>query len=56
MQKTVDIIDTFVYRIGIENTLYSPAAAAGLFKSIVSLVFVGGSYLVAYKTTDYRVF
>lgn len=56
VQKTVDIIDTFVYRIGIENTLYSPAAAAGLFKSIVSLVFVGGSYLIAYKTTDYRVF
>lgn len=56
VQKTVDILDTFVYRLGIVSTQYSAAAAAGLFKSIVSMVFVGTSYLVAYKTTDYRVF
>lgn len=56
VQRTVDIIDTFVYRTGIISAQYSVAAAAGLFKSIVALVFVGGSYYVAYKTTDYRVF
>jgi putative aldouronate transport system permease protein len=56
VERTVDIIDTFVYRLGIISAQYSPAAAAGLFKSVVALVFVGGSYYVAYKTTDYRVF
>jgi putative aldouronate transport system permease protein len=56
VRETIDIIDTFVYRLGIEAAQYSPAAAAGLFKSVVSMVFVGGSYLIAYKTTDYRVF
>lgn len=56
VEKTVDILDTFVYRLGIVSTQYSAAAAAGLFKSVVSLVFVGASYYIAYKTTDYRVF
>mgnify|MGYP000846337791 FL=1 len=56
VEQTVDIIDTFVYRLGIISTQYSAAAAAGLFKSIVSMVFVGVSYWIAYKTTDYRVF
>ena len=56
VEKTVDILDTFVYRLGIVSTQYSAAAAAGLFKSVVSMVFVGASYLIAYKVTDYRVF
>lgn len=56
VEKTVDILDTFVYRLGIVSTQYSAAAAAGLFKSIVSMVFVGASYWIAYKVTDYRVF
>lgn len=28
----------------------------GLFKSIVSLIFVGLSYWILYKKSDYRVF
>lgn len=56
VERTVDILDTFVYRLGIVSTQYSAAAAAGLFKSIVSMIFVGASYWVAYKTTEYRVF
>lgn len=56
VEKTVDILDTFVYRLGIVSTQYSAAAAAGLFKSVVSMVFVGASYWIAYKVTDYRVF
>ena len=56
VHRTIDIIDTFVYRLGIESQQYSAAAAAGLFKSVISMVFVGGSYYIAYKTTDYRVF
>lgn len=56
VEKTVDILDTLVYRMGISGHQYSAAAAMGLFKSVVSMIFVGGSYLIAYKTTDYRVF
>jgi putative aldouronate transport system permease protein len=56
VERTVDIIDTFVYRLGIISTQYSAAAAAGFFKSIVALVFVGGSYYAAHKFTDYRIF
>lgn len=51
-----DIIDTFVYRLGIFDRQYAPAAAVGLFKSAVSLVLVSFSYWLAYKVSDYRIF
>lgn len=51
-----DIIDTFVYRTGIINMQYSPAAAIGLFKSGVSFILVSLSYYLAYKHSDYRIF
>lgn len=35
-----DIIDTFVYRIGLEQQQFSQAAAAGLFQSAIGLVLV----------------
>lgn len=56
VEKTVDILDTLVYRIGIAGHQYSAAAAMGLFKSVVSLIFVGVSYWILYKKSDYRVF
>ena len=37
-----DIIDTYVYRIGLRQMEYSYATAVGLFKSVVSLVIVLG--------------
>ena len=44
---TGDIIDTFVYRMGLQDAEYSLSTAAGLFKSTLSLVFVlGTNYLV----------
>lgn len=51
-----DIIDTFVYRLGIFDRQYSPAAAVGLFKSAISLALVSFSYWVSYKVSDYRIF
>lgn len=51
-----DIIDTFVYRLGVRDAMYSVAAAAGFFKSIVSLVLLSSSYYLAYKFADYRIF
>jgi putative aldouronate transport system permease protein len=54
--STGDIIDTWVYRMGLINLQFSLATAAGLLKSVVSFVLIVGSWVLAYKTADYRVF
>ena len=54
--ETGDILDTMVYRLGLETAQYGPAAALSFFKSIVSCVFVSVSYWVAYKFFDYSLF
>ena len=54
--QTGDIIDTMVYRLGMENAKYSPAAAVGIFKSVASMVFISTSYYVADRFFDYRLF
>jgi putative aldouronate transport system permease protein len=54
--ETGDIIDTLVYRTGLEQAQYSLATAMGLFKSIVSFVMVAVSYLLAYRFANYRIF
>ncbi|WP_337098521.1 ABC transporter permease [Paenibacillus sp. YIM B09110] len=51
-----DIIDTFVYRIGLIDGNYSFGTAIGLFKSIVGLVLIIGAYRMAYKVAGYRIF
>lgn len=56
VMETGDIIDTFVYRMGIQNQQYSLATAIGLFKSTISLILVLVSYTLAYKYSDYRIF
>ena len=54
--STGDILDTLVYRLGLEDAQYSVATAVGLFKSTVSFVMLSAAYRLAYKYTDYRVF
>ncbi len=54
--ETGDIIDTFVYRLGIEQAQYSPAAAVGIFKSGVSFVLIVLAYYLADKLADYHIF
>ena len=39
VEKTVDILDTLVYRLGMVSHQYSAAAAMGLFKSVISLLW-----------------
>jgi len=51
-----DILDTFVYRIGLLDAQYGVATAVGLFKSIVSLILISGSYFFAYRFAKYRIF
>lgn len=54
--RTSDIIDTYVYRIGLQSAQYSFGTAVGLFKSVVSCILVGISYLMADKYAHYRIF
>lgn len=54
--ETGDIIDTMVYRLGLENAKYGPAAAISMFKSGVSMLFISASYYIAIKFFDYRLF
>ncbi len=54
--ETGDIIDTFIYRIGLIDAQFGVATAMGLFKSLVSTLFIGISYFAAYKFANYRIF
>lgn len=56
VMSTGDIIDTFVYRIGLQNNQYGIASAVGLFKSLVSLLFISVGYRLAYRFAGYKVF
>ncbi|MFD1956543.1 ABC transporter permease [Paenibacillus thailandensis] len=51
-----DILDTFVYRIGLLDAQYGVATAVGFFKSVVSLILISTSYFFAYKFAKYRIF
>ena len=54
--ETGDILDTFVYRLGLVNTEFSPAAAVGFFRSVVSFVLISLSWFLADKLANYRIF
>jgi len=54
--ETGDIIDTFVYRMGLLDAQFGPATAVGLFRSVISFIFISVSYFLAYKYADYRIF
>jgi putative aldouronate transport system permease protein len=54
--STGDILDTWVYRLGLQNLQFSLATAAGLFKSVISFVLILISYRLAYRFADYTVF
>lgn len=54
--ETGDIIDTYVYRLGLQQAQYSVGTAVGLFKSLVSGILVALSYFLADKVAGYRIF
>lgn len=54
--STGDIVDTWVYRVGLYNMQFSLATAVGLLKSVVSLLLISVSYVIAYKKANYRIF
>ena len=54
--ETGDIIDTYVYRIGLIDMQWSLSTAVGLLKSVISSVLIIISYSLAYKFSGYRIF
>jgi len=49
--STIDIIDTYVYRIGLTTGEYALATAAGLFKAVIGMALVLISHLVSKRLT-----
>jgi putative aldouronate transport system permease protein len=49
--SVVDILDTFVYRIGLVNMQYSFSTAASLFKGAIGLVLILSTHLMAKRST-----
>lgn len=54
--STGEILDTLTYRIGIAGSQYDIATTIGLFRSLISLVLVSGSYFLAHRYANYRIF
>lgn len=54
--SSADIIDTYVFRMGINRGMFSLGTAVGLFKSVVGAVLLILSYRAADKYAGYRVF
>lgn len=54
--STGDIIDTLVYRAGLQGLDFSFGTAVGLLKSVVSFILITSGYWLARKLVGYRVF
>jgi putative aldouronate transport system permease protein len=51
VRSTIDIVDTYVYRIGLQTGEYSLATAAGLFKAVIGMVLVVIAHFVSKRLT-----
>ena len=54
--ETGDILDTYVYRVGLINMQYSFATTVGLFKSVISFALIVISYKLSDKYAGYKIF
>ena len=49
--SVVDILDTYVYRIGLMNMQYSFSTAASLFKGVIGLILILSTHSMAKRIT-----
>jgi putative aldouronate transport system permease protein len=54
--STGDIVDTWVYRMGLLNAQYGLATAVGLIKSVIGFVMIALSYFLARRYANYNIF
>lgn len=51
VRSQIDILDTYVYRIGLQTGQYSLATAAGLFKAGLGMILIMGAHFISKKLT-----
>ncbi|KKB86665.1 protein lplB [Devosia limi DSM 17137] len=51
VRSQIDIVDTYVYRIGLQTGEYSLATAAGLFKAVMGMILILMAHLVSKRLT-----
>ncbi|HEY4543359.1 MAG TPA: ABC transporter permease subunit [Tissierellaceae bacterium] len=51
VNSRIDILDTYIYRIGVINGQYSLATAVGFIKGIVGVVLIFTTHIISKKTT-----
>lgn len=51
-----DIVDTYVYRLGLENLQFSLSTAVGLIKSVLGFALMALSQLLANRFSGYSIF
>lgn len=49
--STIDILDTYVYRLGLSTGEYALATAAGLFKAVIGMALILVSHLISKRLT-----
>lgn len=54
--STGDIIDTWVYRMGLLQAQYGLGAAVGMFKSVIGAILIALSYYLARRYANYNIF
>lgn len=54
--ETADIVDTYVYRVGLLQMNFSLSTATGLLKSVISTTLILSSNYLAKRFADYRIF
>lgn len=55
VMDTADILDTYIYRVGLNGQQYGIGTAVGLFKSVVGAALFAITNWIAYRFTDYRI-
>ncbi|MDF2958349.1 MAG: sugar transporter permease [Paenibacillus sp.] len=51
VRESGDILDTYIYRVGLLGGQYSYTTAVGIFKSVVGLILILGTNAISKKTT-----
>jgi len=54
--ESADIVDTYVFRVGLVEMQYGLATAVGLLKSVIAFILIVVSYTLARKFANYRIF
>ncbi len=54
--KTGDIIDTYIFRMGLVDLQFSLGTAVGLIKAVISFALISLSYFLARRFSGYRIF